>query len=366
MKKKVAVLTWHYYKNFGSALQAYALQEVLTGLGYYVKIIDYRNPKYGKISKPKDLLKVVLVKVFRINNFINKKIDASYSSYYIKHLKLTKLVQNVDILPSFKKKFDIFVCGSDQIWAPNVFNPTYFLDFIDNDTKKISYAASIGLNNIDNNLVPEYKRLLSRFYAISVRESTGAELLRNECNISADVVIDPTLLLDSNEWIKLENKPFLHIVDKYIFCYFLNDMHNYGESVRKFASENGYEVIGVSKNTSDKNWMEIIPEDVGPQEFIWLIHNADVIFTDSYHGTIFSLLFHKKFLTFERFASDDKICQNSRIYQLIDYFDIKDNVISLTEAKELKPTSVDYNKFDKKLYELRNYSLNFLKKSLEE
>lgn len=366
MKKRIAILTWHYHENFGSALQAYALQECIKEMGYNVKIINYRNLIYGKVNKFKNLSKIFINKILGKKNFLGRRLRTSYSYFHFKFFKQTKLIQDIRLLPSVCRHFYAVICGSDQIWAPNVFNPTYFLDFVDDGTKKLSYAASLGLNKIENNLVPEYKRLLSRFNAISVRENIGAKLLSNECNINADVVIDPTLLLDTDKWVRIENKPFLHHNDKFVFCYFLNDAHNYSESVKNFASDKRYKVIGVTKNTSDKKWMDIVLEDIGPQEFIWLIHNADVIFTDSYHGTIFSLLFHKDFITFERFANDDAICQNSRIHQLSDYFEIKDNIINVTKRTELKLTPVDYNKFENNLKKLRNHSLDFLNNSLEE
>ncbi len=255
------------------------------------------------------------------------------------------------------------VCGSDQIWAPNVFNPVYMLDFVPDDIPKISYAASIGLNEIPDDLVGTYQKLLSRFQSISVREKQGAQLLDQRCGIKSEVVLDPTLLVNADHWKKLEKK--INRKDKYIFCYFLNKHHRYKGAVQAYTKRRGIAVIGCSANPEDASWMTILGNDIGPCEFLWLIHHAEAVFTDSYHGTIFSLLYHKPFVTFERFESSDKICQNSRIYQLDDHFCLSQRIIRVTHDTEIVIDDFDYDMFERRLCELRKSSMEFLKRALE-
>lgn len=357
MKKRIGVITWHYYSNFGSALQAYALQETVKKMGYKVKIINYRNLKFGKISNIKELIKKLA------NGILGTHFNIDYRSFQDKYYIQTKLIQDEKKLPQLAKKFDIFICGSDQIWAPNVFNPVYMLDFVPKEKKKISYAASIGLDDLSPKCAEEYSRLLAEFYAVSVREKAGADLLKEKCGINAVTVLDPTLLICADQWKRMEKNVAYDSEKKYIFCYFLNEEHNYSGVVKEFAQKNGYDIIGFSVNKDDIKWMQIV--NIGPCGFLWLIHNASVVFTDSYHGTVFSLLYHKPFMTFERFDKDDPICQNSRIYQLKDCFGLEGMILNVANIDEIKIKELDYSTFEEKLRELRMNSLNFLSQSLE-
>ncbi len=362
-KKRVGIITWHYYKNFGSALQAYALQESIKKMGYTVKIIDYRDPRFGYVDKKKDFVKII-INIFNKACLLKRKYDVFYSYFNMKYFKKTKLIQNTDLLKDICKSFDTVICGSDQIWAPNVFNPIYMLSFVPDNIKKISYAASIGLDKIPEDMTSKYASLLSSFDSISVRESKGAELLETNCGVHAEIVLDPTMLINEKEWAKIEKKPELVTDEKYIFCYFLNQENNYKKCVMDFAHKNGYKIIGISAKKADKEWINIV--NIGPREFLWLIHNAETIITDSYHGTIFSLLYHKKFNTLKRFLNDDIICQNSRIYQLESYFGLEKNIIEVTDTTELITLDIDYDKFEINLDRLREHSFGFLRKALEE
>ena len=356
VKKRVGLVTWHYYSNFGSALQAYALQETIKKMGYPVEIINYRNPKFGKVNKTKELAKRMLQKVS------GRNLCGYFRSFQYKYFRQTRLVQDKDALPELAQRFDIFVCGSDQIWAPNAFNSVYMLDFVPAGKKKLSYAASVGLTELPTGYAEKYARLLSDFSAVSVREEAGAKLLRKSCGITAQTVLDPTLLVTAGEWEKLENTAAV-TNKKFIFCYFLNAKHRYMSLVKDYAEKNGYEIIGFSENKNDAEWMTLV--NIGPREFLWLIHNAETVFTDSYHGTIFSLLYHKKLVSFERFSSSDPICQNSRIYQLNDYFGLDGIIVNDAKIDEIKIKDLDYSEFENRLEKLRENSLDYLSKALE-
>ena len=356
--KKVGVLTWHYYPNFGSALQAYALQETVKKLGYKVRILDYRDIRYGKISNLKDNVRYLCAKLFP-NRF-----SYPFLEFQKELFDLTKTVQDPNMLAGISKGFDVLVCGSDQIWAPNVYNPIYMLSFASEGTNKVSYSASIGLNNIPDDLVDGYRSNLGGFSRISVRELLGAKLLREKCSFDVKVTLDPTLLIDGESWRRLE-KEYVIGSDRYVFCYFLNAQHKYKKSVTEYAEKNNLKIIGCSASSADSDWMKSLQGKIGPKEFIYLINNAQVVFTDSYHGTIFSLLFHKDFLTFERFSNVDEICQNSRIYQLNDYFGLGKRILPVSEMTELDIPEYDYADFEKRLAELKEDSLQYLSSALE-
>lgn len=358
MKKKIGIITWHYHSNFGSALQAYALQYTLCRLGTDAEFINYHKPKYGRSNRIKNLLKIAIDSTLGL---FSERFRFASVNFGHKYIRVGELTMDENRLQDLSKKYDIIVCGSDQIWAPNLFDPIYFASFAPPKTRKISYAASIGLNAIPANLVEKYKDYLKDFYAISIREQEGKQLLSKFCGIESTVVLDPTLLNDGNFYRGIQRKVY-GIKEPYIFCYFLNDKHNYRNKVEEFAQKHGLKVIGVSLNDNDDLWMNRYKK-MGADHFIWLINHAEYIFTDSYHGSIFSLLLHKRFWTFKRFEETDVICQNSRIRQLKDYFD--DNVRILADKDEIDESlDLDYNKFEADLKPLREKSLDFLKKAL--
>lgn len=353
---KVAILTWHHYDNFGSVLQAYALQHTISKLNLEVQIIDYRSLRGGKIHGFKEEVKFILGEVLQIKRYQNPFTKFRKNYYNMSHLIQEKLVLQDTI-----KSFDFVICGSDQIWAPNVFDSVYMLDFVPEKITKISYAASIGLNTIPIDMVDIYKKLLSRFRAISVRENKGALLLK-ELGIESTVVLDPTLLIDTKTWQKHENA--VKTNKKFIFCYFLKTNHNYKNVVENYAKKNYVDILGCSANKNDSEWMTLV-NSVGPKEFLWLIHHAEAIFTDSYHGTIFSILYHKDFITFERFENTDEICQNSRISQLDDYFHISNRILKKSDYEkfEIIP-AINYSKIEKNISEQRYRSMDFLYRAL--
>lgn len=351
--KKIGCLTWHNVYNFGSELQAYALQETISSLGYNSEFISYNNEN-SVFSK----LYQFFCEIRAIFTLCDK---GSHGENFIRfrreYLKCSRKKYNTNNIDSANDVYSKFICGSDQIWAPNVFDPTYFLSFA--KKKKISYAASIGLNEIPCDLLPHYRELLSDFYTVSVRENEGKNLLKSYCNIDSVVMPDPTMLLNRKQWEEITINP--RFKKPYVFCYFLNKQHKYKNIVTKMVQQ-GIEIVGVSASKDDASWMKII-ENAGPREFLGYVKNADMVFTDSFHGSIFSLIFHKQLWIFERFANEDPLCQNSRIYQLAREFSIADRILT----KEAKPLNlIDFDSVQLKLDENIVKGRTFLKQSLED
>ena len=363
MHKKVGILTWHYYSNFGSALQAFALQHIIKFLGYSATFVNYHNPKFGKVVIWKDWLRVIIgntIGRMPFNAF--KRLQYAPDCFSFKYHHIGKLVTNESDLKDVAKEYDILVCGSDQIWAPNVFNPVYFAAFANEGVRKVSYAASIGLNNIPKNLIPIYRQLLSDFYAIGIREREGKDLLKAKCNIDSTVVLDPTLMIEVSTYRKMQRK-VKGIQKPYLFCYFLNKVHQYKENVQKYALEHNLQIIGVSDKVEDGEWMTRLT-GLGADHFLWLVNNAETVMTDSYHGSIFSLLFHKNLWIFKRFEEDNPNCQNSRIRQLRDNFKLEHRIISATSQID-DSISINYKYFESQLKILRVNSFDFLKNALK-
>lgn len=363
MANKVGILTWHYYSNYGSGLQAYALQELIKSLGYDVRIINYRDPKFGKSVWWKDLLKDFINNTIGLFNYkIYEKTHRGVYKYQKKYLKQTNLISTPEEIPNLVREYSCLVYGSDQIWAPNVYNPIYMGGYIPQGIRKISYAASIGLNEIPDNLITTYKQNLSSFYAIAVREQEGKELLKSNCQITADVVLDPTLMINAISYKKMQ-KPVKGVKGKFIYCYFLNKEHKYRQKVEEYAREKGLQIIGTSEKPSDSQWMKRVV-NLGADQFLWLINNAETIFTDSYHGSIFSLLFHKNLWTFVRFEENSPICQNSRIRQLQNNFNIGHRIITTNHTID-DSLEIDYEYFERALEKHRADSLKYIKEALK-
>jgi len=227
--KKVAIMTWYNYTNFGTVFQAVALFNTVLKLGYYPMIIHYiphqklvtRKGIYKRLNFYGKMLEEMINKYIINQNLIkDEKRDRAFESFLNRYVKLTVPCKTDSELFRLNEEFDAFICGSDQIWAPTLFNSKYFLDFVQDENKMISYAPSIGLPVIEDKYVRHLmKQYIGRFKHLSVREEQGKYLIQELCGKEAIVVLDPTLLLTTNEWnnmtsYKIESDP-------YILCYFL-------------------------------------------------------------------------------------------------------------------------------------------------
>ncbi len=355
---RVGVLTWHYYQNFGSALQCFAIQTLLENLGKEVKVINYRNPNFGSVDMNKERLCYLLAPVLER---ISPRFKLANLRFRKKYIHETRLVMSHEAVWKIAQSYDAVVFGSDQIWAPNLLNPIYLGESIPDSIRKVSYAASIGLNAIPKELVPMYQKWLHSFYAVSIREEEGKSLLKKECNIESTVVLDPTLMEDVSVYRKMQRE-VIGIQRPFLFCYFLNKKHKYKDIVQKYAREHNLQIVAVSDKPEDAEWTTRLT-GLGADHFLWLINNSETIMTDSYHGTIFSLLFHKNLWLFRRFEEDNPICQNSRIRQLQNDFNIAHRIIS-TDTVIDESLPIDYQYFERQLSRLRSSSLSFLMNSL--
>lgn len=361
--KKVGILTWHYYPNFGSGLQAFALQKLISDLGFDARLINYRNPRFDNTKCWKLLFKKILHNTIGIlSKIVSEKTNIGNTARFQEtYLRQTKRFTEESQLQQIVKGYYCLVYGSDQIWAPNVYNPIYMGCYAPLGVRKVSYAASIGLNDIQPDLAEVYRKNLSSFTSVAVREDEGQQLLRDKCNVCSLVVLDPTLMVDAAIYRKML-KPVLGVSGKFIFCYFLNKEHAYRARVEEYARRRNLRIIGCSDRLKDAEWMTLL-NNLGADQFLWLVENSEVIFTDSYHGSIFSLLFHKNFWTFVRFSEDSPICQNSRIRQLQKYFEIGHRIVSPTSNIN-DENLIFYDLFEARLAKLREKSMEYIKNAL--
>lgn len=345
--KKVNICTLTGNGNYGNKLQHFALQTVIERYGckvdstlfIYNNIFNYYLNRYIKL-----LLKNIYPTRFVKFNEFDKKIHYSKNFFY-----KNKLYGNI--------KYDYYVVGSDQVWNTTfpAFNLMYLLKNISN-CKKISYAASIGIDYIKQEYLKDFKMELKKFDHISVREEKGKEIIKKmDSSLNPYVLIDPTLLLNYDEWSLLVKKPKNLDNQKYILNYFLGELNNeQKEQIESFAKKENCLIINLL-DQNDPFYRS------GPSEFLYLEKNAFLICTDSFHSSVFGLLFDRPFVIFER--KDKEVKMNSRLDTLINKFKLKNRRFEgkITE-KNLKH---DYAEAYKILEKERQKSEIFLKEALD-
>ena len=183
------------------------------------------------------------------------------------------------------RDFDYYLCGSDQVWNPLYHKPSYFATFAAKE-KRVSYAASFGISALPEQYACKYKDYLNDMQHISVREQTGAEIVQQLTGKDAISLVDPTLMLDKNNWKSISKKPKFNIESKYLLTYFLGTISEETDSyIKKIAEENHLQIISLHKFAKNDYWYY-----TGPSEFIWLIENASLVCTDSFHASVFSVI----------------------------------------------------------------------------
>ena len=332
---KVLIYTLYGYFNYGNRLQNYALAKVLRGLDKRVKTVNTCSAK-------RKIYDFAIFHLFR--QFAGRKKYCLYT--------FTKKKIKNDFLCN--KKISCMVSGSDQVWNPNYLkNKPYLLD-MPGDVPKISYAASIGSDKLTAEQKQLFSKALGKYAAISVREQTAKDLLDPLVNnAKIEVVLDPTLLLDKTEYEKLEIQPKdIEQNQKYILCYILGD-RSHQEAIERYAKENDYKVIIFSDKQGS---------DYSVEEFLYLIHHAELVCTDSFHACVFSFLFDRPFVVFKRDGEANYMY--TRIQNLIDIFNLKDREYNGSKITD-KNTTVDYGRAKRILEEKRRDSIEFLKEALE-
>lgn len=338
---KIGIVTLNGYFNFGNRLQNYALQKTIEKLGFEVETVWHTNIK--KVIK-------TTIKILLPFNNINKKTRKLFlfSKKYI-NTKYTFDVKKVS------KNYDYFVCGSDQVWNHNfkTFSDEMFLTF-SNKNKNIAYAASFGINNINEKYKTKYKKGLNNFKAISVREDEGKKIILDiDTLINPTVVLDPTLLLSKKEWETIANTSKIKVPDRYILVYMLGNINEKKQNqIFKIANENNCEIINIMDKKS--KYYSCSPED-----FLYLEKNAYLICTDSFHSTVFSIIFETPFLVFDREDKYEKM--NSRINTLLQKTELQNQLITNNQINIKK---INFKKSKELLKKEIEKSIEFLKQEI--
>ena len=364
---KIGIYTIHASYNFGAMLQAYATQYTLEKMGYEVEFVHLYTKKQEKANNYKLLsfnlkrLRRYLFAMFNLNYLEKfKKFDDFH-----KTLKLSKRYFTLDEFYANPPDYDIHLVGSDQVWnLQKGFQQRafYFLDFVGDNKIKVSYASSFGAEKVSSEYYSELKRLLSSFNALSCREIDGIHIIKEATGISAKHVLDPTLLIQSANWLNI-SRDYTVPFEKFILVYALTNSEESIELVKKIRATYKLPVVGVPMGLKVPGEFKVDFEarDAGPKEFISLFSKCSFVCTSSFHGVAFAINFEKEFYVISHKS------RNSRLHSLLTVLDIKGRQFSSVQdvlQPNLFDDRLDYPEIRLKLQKEREVSLDYLQSAL--
>ena len=362
----------HKVLNFGSALQAYALQRKISLLGYDAEIIDY---EYNRRPNPKISVSVIIkrIRTFIIDailGFPHAKQNRRFSDFYNEHMICSREHYNKLNMNYSLMDYDVFCTGSDQVWNPRFVNDdtNFLLSFVPSGKPRFSYAASFATDYIAHEKEYIYRKYLPLYNFITVREQSGVALVKEFADKNAEVVCDPTILLTESEWNEIASESKHKDEGDYILVYLLGYMFNmrpqvYG-IIDKIQEELGLKVIYLNGSRYEANRPQSkLVKDCGPAEFLHLFQNAKFVVTDSFHGTAFSCIYNRPFIGVIR----DNCKSDSRIKSLVNLVGNSCSLVCYKDIPDFSKQSIDKYKCDiHKLEVFRNDSSELLMTMIKE
>lgn len=364
---KIKIITCHDVYNHGASLQAYALQTYIEELGHNVEIIDYK-PQYlsdyfnlwgvtPRYNRPFIKQLYLLVKLpGRLRKRRRKKM---FDQFTRKYLHLTRRYSSYEELKNFPPEADVYVAGSDQIWNTSYHagsDPAFYLDFVPFGKTRVSYAASFATPNIKPNLICFVREMLSKIDFISIRETASLNILSNMGRTDGIAVCDPVFLLDSCFWRGFADNSFIER-EPFVLVYDFEKTILIRDLAKSIAKEKKLKIISVSPwemNYASKNFTNI-----SPQVFISLINQANYVISNSYHATVFAIIFHRDFCVTKRSEQ-----LNVRMLSLLDDLHLSSRMVDHYSQDLFSP--IDYKSIDKYLGEFIIKSKVYLQEAIDD
>lgn len=391
MENKIAIVSCYFQHNYGSMLQAYATQMALDKLGYENETIniakfnhEIKKAKmlyFVKASLTSDILlsklgmaKNVLIKKFLKNDYARlSKIRADkFDAFSKKYFRLSQQYGSKKNLgEKCKDNYSAVLVGSDQLWLPgNIAADYYTLNFVPETVNTIAYATSFGQASLPNDSAKKASGFLKKIKHIGVREESGQKLIKQFTGRDVPIVCDPTLLFTGEEWMNIQQKESI-IKGKYILCYFLGNNPPHREFAKRLKKEIGCKIVAFTHLDefvkSDEGYADETPYDIDPADFLNLIRNAEYVCTDSFHCSVFSILYKKEFYTFRRYNRNTRQSTNSRLDTLFKIAGIRGRLLTGDEKiADCLRIKTDFDKAHKKLAVVRQQSFDYLKKALQD
>ena len=378
---KVALAINYDYHDYGGMLQAFATQRFLTKNGIDSDAINFDNLK-GDINKRK--WRYFLSNIFDISivkeksKLIEKKLkqksneklksgmaerDAAFDEFCKSHFKVSRAFESwEDIAKASRNEYDAVVVGSDQLWLPsNIMADYYTLNWVPQDVRKIAYATSFGIGSIPAKYSKIYSHYLKRINYLSARETSGQDIIKKLAGRDVQLVNDPALLLDADGWNEVISNELL-IKEKYVFCYFMGNNPEQRNFVRKLANKKGLKVVALlhldQYIATDEYYVDMAPWHVSPADFVNLVKNAECVCTDSFHGTVFSIIYSRPFFTFKRFNKKASLSTNTRITSLLTRLGLMDRLVLDMDCEQT--FDIDWNKIQSGVSQFREASSEYL------
>lgn len=388
---KIAIVSCYFQHNYGSMLQAYATQMVLDKLEYENETIDISGFRseikkaklwyFIKASFTSDILlskfgmaKNVFIKKFSNNQYVklSKIRDEKFEVFCRKQFRLSPQYNSkAELGEKCQKNYSSVLVGSDQLWLPgNIAANYYTLNFVPKTVNTIAYATSFGQSSLPKDSVKKAEVFLKKINHIGVREESGQKLVKKIVNRNVPVVCDPTLLFTGNEWLTIQRKDPI-IEGKYIFCYFLGNNLPHRKFAQRLKAETGYKIVALTHLDefvkSDEGYADETPYDIDPADFLNLIRNAEYVCTDSFHCSVFSILYKRQFFTFRRYNRNTKQSTNSRLDTLFHMAGITGRLLTGNEnIADCVKIETDFGSVHKKLEEIRQKSYEYLLTALKD
>lgn len=364
---RIGIITFQRAYSYGAKLQAYALSTYLCSLGHKAEVIDYSNIGEGKAPgiRLSGLREIVKSSISYLNSLGKEsKRRKRLQSFFLDETPHSdKRYLDSTALESLNSKYDIFIAGSDQVWCPryNLGDLNFLLDFVKDPHKKFSYAASFGFADIDEEYRVSYANCLNSFNRILVREAEGAKIVKELTGKQAEVVLDPTFLIDKSHWEHVAKYPFKKRFP-YILCFkILSVSPTYQKLIDHLHRITGYKIVTINTSYRYKPIKGILYSTAGPKEFLGLIKNAEIVITNSFHATVFSILFNKDFYTV---LNDNGL--NSRMTNLSAQLGLSKRMIDkLSLMPNFEDLSIDYTMANTRLSESIQHSKQLLNEILQ-
>lgn len=362
---KVGILTFHASHNYGSMLQSYALQHVLTSIGVENEIINFRSDIQKALITPPLSIRHPLSSFLRLIRQPKRTIDlhnkyCRFESFIETDLVVGPEVHSIKEVENYvmNSNFDAIITGSDQIWNPECFDfdMSYLVDF-DFSGKRIAYAPSLGTypESISAEILNKMSHAINRYHSLSTREKRGCDILSTITEKHVDLVLDPTLLLDKSDYEVLTNES-KSVNEPYVFYYTPREEPGYFARALEFCRMIGHKIL-VTQDYCEYSGSDIIRcLDCGPKEFLSIVKNASLCVGNSFHLLVFSLIFNKEFYIL---ANEP----DSRMLNILSPLQLENRLIIKTLPQRLD-SPINYFDVNRRINDLKTSSLEFLNRSL--
>lgn len=369
---KLGLLTFHTAANYGAALQAYAFEKFLSDQGYDCEYINYvnasRTHEYSMSWHIYDSLRKGNVKsavAYLLGTPFMTIRKSRFDHFYAKNLRKTKKVYHTsEEAAQLSDTYDYFVIGSDQVWNPvcNGDDAAFLLDFVSDGKKRVSYSPSFGMTEVDEGHLTIYKENLSQFHAIGVREKIGQRIVKELTGKDATLVLDPVLLLTKEQWNEI--MPKKEKKESFIFSYTNRDsqMTDFLRTGYKIEDRKHYVLSRYTKPGDFLNSSVRVKYCMSPEEFLWVVNNADMVVSASFHCVAISIILNRPFVAIT--TGDEG--KDERLLSLLHTLGLENRILKEGMTAEDVCANIDYESVNKRIIEMKKQSVEYIVNALKE